>query len=658
MVPRIISRLSNGLIVLALLCAVRLAPAQEFDFTGSGFKVASLDGLWHFHPGDDPHWAAPDFDDSNWPLLHSDTGWYDQGYNDMNGYGWYRFSVTGLPDESDLSLALPVFYTSYQLFANGRLVGTYGRMPPDFIALRGGIGETFRLPPGVSVNGKLVIAIRVWHWPAFTKGYSGGPQSARSLLGETSAIEQDNSRFLAATLFQFTPAMLVALLEILAGVGAFLLFFQRRADREYLWFGILMFSGAAYGICVVIQDFIPIQEIISDPYRVALTFAIYPFAELYFYAWLLKARRNAWFRFVRACVLLNLVCAVACYFASSESAFPVIQVSMTLLSLPQYIWVLWLLISRAREDFMDAKWLLAPAVFQKLALIWNRFGATTFTIGWQHQTGLLTQIITHPVRVDLQQLANLIFLLGVFAILAFRFSRTCSREERFASEVEAARNVQQYLIPDHLPQTPGLVIDSAYRPSREVGGDFFQVLPNSADGSVLIAIGDVAGKGLQAGMLATLIVGAIRIAVQFTGEPGRILALLNQRLQGRGLVTCLVMRIDRDGTLQIANAGHLPPYLNGKEQALDGALPLGALPGVEYPTTRSLFQAGDSLVLMSDGVAEAQNAARQLFGFERIGEMLRLGTSAASLAAAAQAFGQDDDITVLTISRSAARASL
>ena len=104
----------------------------------------------------------------------------------------------------------------------------------------------------------------------------------------------------------------------------------------------------------------------------------------------------------------------------------------------------------------------------------------------------------------------------------------------FAAEVQSARNVQQYLIPEQLPDTPGLAIESVYRPSREVGGDFFQVLPNATDGSALIVVGDVAGKGMQAGMLATLIVGAIRTAASFTNDPGRILSLLNERMRGRG----------------------------------------------------------------------------------------------------------------------------
>jgi serine phosphatase RsbU (regulator of sigma subunit) len=182
------------------------------------------------------------------------------------------------------------------------------------------------------------------------------------------------------------------------------------------------------------------------------------------------------------------------------------------------------------------------------------------------------------------------------------------------------------------------------------------VLPSASDGSTLIVVGDVAGKGMEAGMLATLIVGGIRTAASFTTEPLRILSLLNERMQGRGLATCVALHIERDGSATLANAGHLPPYLNGQEMAMEGALPLGSVSGITFPVLRFKLAEGDALMLMTDGVAEAQNAEGHLFGFERIAEMLRKGVAATALATAAQEFGQEDDITVLTVRSVAACA--
>jgi serine phosphatase RsbU (regulator of sigma subunit) len=248
---------------------------------------------------------------------------------------------------------------------------------------------------------------------------------------------------------------------------------------------------------------------------------------------------------------------------------------------------------------------------------------------------------------DAQPVMTFLVIAALMGLL-FREQRQVADERaEMAGEMQAARRVQQYLIPAQLPATPGFAIASEYRPAREVGGDFFQVLPNPADGSLLVVVGDVAGKGVEAGMLAALIVGAIRTAFQFTPDPARILALLNGRLQGRGLVTCLAMRIDRNGSAELANAGHPPPYLDGKELALEGSFPLGALPDVSYPIQLFQLSAGESLLLVSDGVIEARNAAGELFGFERTAAIST--QTADQIAHAAEQFGQEDDITVLTL---------
>jgi hypothetical protein len=280
-----------------------------------------------------------------------------------------------------------------------------------------------------------------------------------------------------------------------------------------------------------------------------------------------------------------------------------------------------------------------------LCMAWGAFMMVFFVSGAASFSGHISNFASFLVSVELfVTLCVIILLMG----LLLRDQQRNARERaELAGEMASAREIQQYLIPEKLPVTPGLAIQSVYLPSREVGGDFFQILPDAHDGSTLIVVGDVAGKGLKAGMLSALIVGAIRTAFKFTSDPGAILALLNERLQGRGLVTCLAMRIDRDGSVELANAGHLPPYIDGKELAMDGALPLGALPDISFPTFPFQLNQGKSMLLISDGVVEAQNQRGELFGFDRMAAISK--QSAESIAQAAQAFGQEDDITVLTL---------
>jgi serine phosphatase RsbU (regulator of sigma subunit) len=103
----------------------------------------------------------------------------------------------------------------------------------------------------------------------------------------------------------------------------------------------------------------------------------------------------------------------------------------------------------------------------------------------------------------------------------------------------------------------------------------------------------------------------------------------------------------------LANAGHVAPYLNGEELPMEGALPLGMIEGAEFSVMRFQLKVDDKLVLMSDGIAEATDAAGRLFGFERVNELLRTATTAARIATAAQTFGQEDDISVISVTRTA-----
>jgi serine phosphatase RsbU (regulator of sigma subunit) len=215
--------------------------------------------------------------------------------------------------------------------------------------------------------------------------------------------------------------------------------------------------------------------------------------------------------------------------------------------------------------------------------------------------------------------------------------------------------VQQVLIPEKLPHVAGLDIESEYRPASEVGGDFFQIIPHARDGSALIIAGDVTGKGLQAGMLVALIVGTIRTAIEKSFEPLDLLDALNRRLceRGNAHATCLALRISADGAVTLANAGHMPPYLNGKELPMQGAVPLGMLSSADFASMRFQLAPNDRLMLLSDGVAEAQDEQGKLFGFDRIQALLAGPISAAEIASAAQKFGQHDDISIVSITRTA-----
>jgi phosphoserine phosphatase RsbU/P len=142
-------------------------------------------------------------------------------------------------------------------------------------------------------------------------------------------------------------------------------------------------------------------------------------------------------------------------------------------------------------------------------------------------------------------------------------------------------------------------------------------------------------------------------------ERAGILNGLNRHLQGRlrgGFATCFVLKLSADGRCAMANAGHLPPFFNHIERELTGALPLGIVPEAEYEEYTAVLKVGDHVVLYTDGLLEARARSGELFGFQRLSKLVARRPNAEQMTEVAQRFGQEDDITVLTITRLAAGA--
>jgi len=623
--------------------------SQTFDLVNSRLPMVSLDGLWRFHSGDDPAWADPDFDDSQWPLLNSTHVWDSKIYHDPGGMGWYRFRVTVPQDLHEITLDLPHILTCYQVFANGTLIGTYGKMPPNPVPTSGGFNMLYAVPSSARKGPAITFAIRVWQWPELGRFYGGGPLYSGSLVGRSREIESHDADLRASRHWIFNSTLILALLQTLAAMGSLALFLLRRSEREYLWFALVQISSAAVSWLALSFYFSAWPLIPHNQIEASLLGPCLNFAEIAFYFYLLKGERSVLFWIAITTTSLSILYSLG---SGTTVLNPVTAyLGQDLLMLPVSVWILVLLFTRARQNFLDARLLVAPVVLQKACLLFQQLAILTATLGWQHTFEFRIRVTDSPFRIELVQVVDALFLLAVLTILILRFTRTRSQAERYASEVKGARSVQQFLIPDGLPHIPGLAIESDYRPAREVGGDFFQVIPNESDGSTLIVVGDIAGKWLEAGMLATLLVGAVRTAAAFTWDPALILSTLNNRLCGRGNATCLALLITATGATTLVNAGHLPPYLNGREFPMEGALPLGVIPNADFSVVHFQLAEGDSLILMSDGIAEAQKPDGELFGFDRITEHLAKSATASSLATAAQNFGQSDDITVLTIAR-------
>jgi sigma-B regulation protein RsbU (phosphoserine phosphatase) len=655
----------RGLMVLAIaaLAAASALCAQSFDLTSDREPVVSLDGLWRFHPGDSPLvagsstqdflWAQPGFDDASWPLLESTRSWSAQGYPAMSGFGWYRFTITVPAGRNPTSMMLAPIITSFEVYANGKLAGRSGQMPPTMIPNTRITHQQFPLTQsGSSLPRTVHVALRVWHSPIWASYVGGGLFTGGNLAGDASYVSKELIHQQLTREIRFVDYYAYSIAAALVGLAILCLFFIRNAEQEYLWFAVMLLAQAADSALNVAKEIyafppVPIFDLLDGTLA-----ALNIFAAFCFFNRVLNANAGRMGRLFLVLVVLSPFPSVF-YLPgwASAGAGAIIQL---LLLLPAAVWIFWLLGKRALSGNLDARLLLFPTILDVGFFVADNVAIVLGQMGLLRNGRLLEiPLPLPPFTMRLGILLHLVFLLAMCVFLILRFTRARRREVWLAGEFEAARQIQLVLLPDHQDQCPGFNVECVYAPAAQVGGDFFQQISDNL-GGVLIVVGDVSGKGLPAAMLVSVLVGGIRAEAAHGTDPVTIVRSLNDRMMGRthgGFTTCLAAHITADGLLTMANAGHLPPYLNGEEVGLPGALPLGILAEPEFECVKVQLKAGDRLTFVSDGVVEAQpntaSRSNELFGFERTRAISQ--KPAAAIAEAARTFGQSDDITVVTV---------
>jgi hypothetical protein len=310
-----------------------------------------------------------------------------------------------------------------------------------------------------------------------------------------------------------------------------------------------------------------------------------------------------------------------------------------LLGFPKGLWLIVLSRSPAPVADMLVLSLLIPAFRRRNpdALVLLPLICVSFIDDFWRICVYACSLLPHPINLgDLPSmhlgsyvfsfnfLGNFLFSIAILVFLVLRAVPIARERARVGAELEAAQSMQQLLLSRSSVPTPGFDVDSVYLPASEVGGDFFLVSPDPHDGSLTALVGDVSGKGLQAAMRVSMILGMLRR--EDSRDPATILLGLNQGLHaqgGVGFTTACCVRLQANGAFAVAIAGHISPYVDGAEWETAPSLPLGLAAETEY---------------------EERNG--QLGGRGRMVLTLR---PAQAIAATAQAFGQDDDITVLSL---------
>ena len=597
-------------------------------FAQSVQPVSRSQCVWR--AGDDPVWSSPSLDDSAWLPA-------DQFRGDIPRF-WVRCQTQLDHLRSVQDQAIQVrFPGAYQLFLNGELLSTYGSLANGFAS--NNFVRDIPLP-AISPAQPVHIALRLAERPPGFGSYLGVGWPELT-LGESALLEALRGQIVISNVQQVLLYVAISCIVGIIGFLQFGLFYYDRTRRDLLWLGlycvvllVLRLNALAHYALVdypgrVQQALFLVGNILSMP------------LELIFFFALVGRRVPRIFWLLVLCYQAESLVRLLVWFSPPDLAFHITRATSSIDRMT--------LVAGTLAGLAPAvafwPWNLIAARMRPLAVccfLWGAADATWFSVQALSRVQVYASVF-FEVRALLTA-ASILCLLG----LLFRQQRQITEERaQLGGELRAAREIQRILAPDRLPTAPGLAIEVAFRPMRDVGGDFYlcRVLEN---GCQRILVGDVSGKGAAAAMTAALLIGGAEDHDAFS--PTELLAHLDRVLRDSGVggfATCLCADLASDGSVVLANAGHLPPYCRGQEIPVPPDLPLGITSGSSYSEFTFHLDAGNSLTFISDGVVEARNESGELFGFDRARELS--SNSAEEIARTAERFGQQDDITVLTL---------
>jgi hypothetical protein len=658
-------RFLRALCATAILCltaaTLNAQPPNTFTASDLGQATLPIDGPWQFHTGDNLAWASPQFDDSTWQSIEVSRPWGNQGHWSYAGHAWYRRHLSLTSPITNLALYVPDTSCAYEVYWNGRLIGHTDAMPAPTMINQSG-AEIF--PLGKPESGVLAFRTSTTPLDSTTSGDMLGLMAIPK-IGTPDAIAnlaaRQRATLVRSKLLTIAQIIIYGQLSVLA-----LLVWLRNRDRKLLFWLFAFLLSATLWISLD-QTLYP--WLLASPAAAAFygpTFHSLEDVTLWFLLlYLLELDRYPaliqWTRILAWITLCSAIADQLIFYMPHRDAhmlrFELLDAAATVGFSTPAIFPFILIALAFRKRMNPARQFVAIAAFladmyfvvHHTAVQGERFTHLTFG-----DTMMNPMFSIAGVDVAMPAVLSLLLVCAIVYALYSYMVEQGHKQTVMLQEYRNARAVQQVLIPENSPDIPGYSIHSVYKPYGEVGGDFFQIIP-LPDGGVLVIIGDVSGKGMPAAMTVSLLVGTIRTLAHYTQTPGAMMAAMNQRLIGRshgGFTTCLVLRADPDGTLTIANAGHISPYLAGAELTLDTGLPLGIVWSPAYAETTFHIAPGQQLTLVTDGVVEAREPSGALLGFERTTAIS--SQSAEAVATVAQNFGQDDDITVLTLTRSPA----
>ena len=633
------------------------APAQDSEpVPVTGIRVLTLDDIddggallttWKYHPGDNPEWADPAFDDTGWESTSTELSLNEIPSSGWEGIGWFRLHLS-VPDErlwhTPLALHIAYHAGASEIYLDGELIYTFGK-----VGNRKEEEESYweRNPQVISFSGKTdhVIAVRYSNFSSYqltpTLGFllQIGPLNS-GIKGRVNIVRS------GTTLQMVWTAILIFMM-----LQHLLLFFFYPRARENLYFAL---STGSIGVFVFLisQFFLVATGVTETLYLLRLLVCVYVlmflsgmlFLYTIFYP---KLPKLFWF------FLVGWVLILCFGLFSLRAGFPLFSqgelqstievagvvfassINLGLAIICCFLFAMLTFLEMARMIIVaifkkkDGAWIFGLGSLMPIILPIVFAFLVSYTgfenINWQFSTLAIT-------------LAPL-FSMSVY--LARNFSRTHRKLEtevlerqlleventRKTEELEAARELQMSMLPQNAPQLPNLDIAFEMRPATEVGGDYYDY-NLTEDDQLTIAVGDATGHGMNAG----LVVSAVKSLFKTSAPEAGNLETLERISQGiksmnlKRLYMAMTLITLNQNRLELAGAG-MPPALfyradeNSVEEILLEGMPLGGLIGVEREETSFELQSGDTILLMSDGLPEMLNPENEMLDYPKTKEL-------------------------------------
>ena len=683
--------------LLALLPILSLAQTNDvFTLTadslqnGQSVELSKLN--WKYAPGDDPAWAASQFDDRAWETLNGTAITLDSiPKSGWRGIGWFRLRLRVDPALANQPLALVmVHYGASEIYLDGKLVerfGTVGATPETEVAY-----NPNTQPFGIVLNGQSEHVLAMRHSCQAMRNLDGGWGRLLARQGIKPGLRSATNRTISygagfgirlAELKQALAeqdflqsrsgfAQMRVALFLAIGLLHLLLYWFYPRQRANLFFGLFACVAASFSLSLLalFASHLNVTWITAFFVAIMLAFNLSPALLLGFIYAAFAVRPSRWFW---GWLLVGVL------YVPFDLVFPapglrdVILTAINVFPVIEVVRVINRLVRMRTENVG----IISAAIL-------------TYTLTVATLPLALIRIIPEAVFVAVVlNFTSIILTIAFSAFLARQFARTNldletqlaqvkqlsaaalehekvkAENERRARELEEARQLQLSMLPKNIPQLPHLEIAAYMKTATEVGGDYYD-FHLGEDGTLTVAVGDATGHGLKAGTMVTAVKSLFDTLAYHPDIPHIFerLSRTLKRMNLRGLFMAMTMVKVNGQQLSVSIAG-MPPVLiyraasgEVEEIAIRG-IPLGSLTNYSYKQQEAVISTGDVVVLMSDGLPERFNQQREMLDYAPIKQTFAeiAGLSPQEIIAQlintgerwADGRPQDDDITFVVI---------